>query len=142
MRREFYEVYRDLYDVYRQSQYEAEYQRVPRRFPPIFDMRNVRTVEDAIRDAERLLPPGKSLRPDARLFLFVNTHQMVALPLSYNEGARLEQLPVDADIRSDLETIVVAAADRPESEISSHAVVSALDRVWSNLKTTSLNIWG
>src|SRR5256885_1983690 len=106
MRREFYDVYRDLYDIYRQSQYEVEYQRVPRRFPPIFDMRNLRTVEDAINDATRQLPPGRALRPDARLFLFVNAHQMVALPLSYAEGARIDQLPVDTAIRSDLRTVV------------------------------------
>jgi len=143
MRREFYDVYRDLYEIYRISQYDLEYQRLPRRFPPIFDMRNLRTVEDGINAAVRELPPGRDLRPDARLFLFINAHQMVTLPLSYAEGARLEHLPVDNAIRSDLRTIVQEAdTESDQAEITGHAIISALDRSWKKLRTTELNVWG
>jgi len=143
MRREFYDIYRDQYELYLASQYELEYFRVPRVYPERFAIRNLRTVDEAINEALIELGLTRRLRPDARLFLFVNLHQMIALPLAYAQAVQLEVRPVDSMIRDDVRTVLEAAAtESKEDEISGHAVLTALNNVWGKLRTVELNVWG
>ncbi len=80
MRPEFYDVYRDLNRLYRLSQFDLRYARA--RGPGLFqNVRNLRIVDSAVTEAVNDLDLSRKLRPDARLFLLVNLHQMVALPL-------------------------------------------------------------
>lgn len=139
MRPEFYDVYRDLSELYRLSQYDL---RVARR--PLFftDIRDIRIVEDAINETVADMGLARILRPDAKLFLLVNLHQMLALPLAYVEGSRRERVAIDEIIRADLRTILHSAREGSREEISGHAVVNAISRVWGQLRATEIDVWG
>jgi hypothetical protein len=92
------------------------------------------------------------LRPDAKLFLLSNFHLMVVVPLlenAYRNGpgprAELNQDLVSA-IKQDIETILEdaysTAYEAGVREVSGHAVMTSIDKLWKGLKTTSFRIWG
>ena len=84
----------------------------------------------------------RQLRPDARLFLLLNIHQMVALPLSYEVG-RENPVNLDSVLRTDLSTILQAAREESkEGEISGHNVINAISSTWEKLQISKLEIWG
>jgi hypothetical protein len=140
MQREFYEIYRDLEERYRASRYPyllgAEVLFRPGVVGP-------RTIEDAISDALGDLGlSSQQLRPDARLFLLVNLHEMIVLPLSASPG-RLEGQRLAELLRNDVRTILEAAREPTgNNEISGHAVINAISRVWDKLRATELDVWG
>ena len=140
MRPEYYETYRELMDLYRITQTEAELIRGPkrRRYPSV---RALRIVDEALEEAIGELQLTRRLRPDARHFLLVNLHQMVALPLEYPFGYRGEAL--EGELVRDLRTILEEArTEARDDEISGHDVINSLSRVWDKLSTTARNVWG
>jgi hypothetical protein len=107
-----------LYDIYRFNQTDAEYFGLRiglsrrRRLPAFGNMRTIRMIDDAITDAQVELGLGDRVRPDARLFLLVNLHQMVALPVTAIESYRgdLEsQSSVEGYVRQDVRDILEEA---------------------------------
>jgi hypothetical protein len=150
MRKEYYEIYRELYDIYRFNQSDPEYfgRRIglfrKRRLPPFADMRTVRMIDNAIIEAQGELGLGDRVRPDARLFLLVNLHQMVALPVAGVSGRYREpQSRVEEYVRQDVRDILEAAKEESkDAEVSGHAVVGALARIWEKLQINKLEVWG
>src|SRR5437870_3908934 len=111
MRQEFYDAYRELYEIYKLSQYDREYYLSSRPWRLIragFDLLTFRKIEDAITDAVGELRLVRRLRPDALHFLLVNLHQMVALPMSLEAQATERSVPLDALLREDTLTILEA----------------------------------
>jgi hypothetical protein len=144
VREEFYDIYKELYEIYRVSQYERGYFPPPYRrlMSPRFDILAFRRIEDAITDTLGELRLVRQLRPDARLFLLLNIHQMVALPLSYEVTPESES-NLDSALREDLSTILQAASEESkEGEISGHNVINAISRTWEKLQISKLEIWG
>lgn len=140
MRPEFYDLYRDLNELYRLSQYEL-HSKVDRE--SLVHVRGLRIIDDVITETVSDLDLSLRLRPDARLFLLVNCHQMVLLPLAYAERVITEPLPVEQILRHDVRTILASASEMARGEeISGHAVIDAVSRVWRQLRATQLNVWG
>ena len=138
MRPEFYDAYRDLADIYRISE------RYPFPFPVRRLRPDVRLVTEAIDAVLREMGLEQRLRPDARLFLVVNVHQMVVLPLSYTAHMPPRDLLKDMirdDIRSVLQ-VAISSERRDQREVSGHAVVNALSQVWEKLRITEFQLWG
>ena len=153
MRPEFYEIYRDLYEEYPDG--------ADRSADPSRDRRE-RTirmaVERGIAKAEATSAPGARIRPDARHFLLVNFSEMVARPVARARRGGDLDVPNDrqlADlVEEDVATIVraaegdarVALGARPpragEVEVEGGDVVRALARVYGELRTVTLNVWG
>jgi len=141
MRPEYYETYRELTELYRITQAEAEWIRGPRRrrYPSVHALR---IVDEAVEEAIGELQLTRRLRPDARHFLVVNLHQMVTLPLEYPFGPP-DAAPIDRDLVGDLRTILEEArTESRDEEISGHDVINSLSKVWNKLSSTARNVWG
>lgn len=82
------------------------------------------------------------LRPDAELLLALLATEFVAEPVIAANGAEPSELL--AATEADVETIVATAGQftGDDGEISAHAIVSALDRTWPELRTAAFDIWG
>ena len=148
MRKKYYDVYRDLYDIYRVSHSESAFFRPFRRLlgGPLSlssDIRDLRMIDDAITRAQAELGLLDTLRPDARFFLLVNVHQMIVLPLTHREGDSGGQIAIENYVRDDVRAILEASREEAnDNEISGHMIVDALSRVWRKLRTTELEVWG
>jgi hypothetical protein len=112
MRKEFENVYRDILSHYESyMRFRSDRYLVPQPEVPM------RMVRSAIEETEARLPTGYALRPDARLFLTINLHQMVILPILHRDaGPSLVQFPdwpenVQRMLAADAHTIVMAAVD-------------------------------
>jgi hypothetical protein len=86
-------------------------------------------IAEAIDRSVADLAIERRIRWDARHFLLVNLHQMVALPM--DRAGRM-----DGDLwsllRNDVKVILAEAAERP-GEISAHAVLDATAAVYGSL---------
>jgi hypothetical protein len=89
----------------------------------------LRWIAEAIDQSLADLGIQRRVRWDARHFLLVNLHQMVALPM--DRGGRM-----DGDLwsllRNDVKVILAKAAERA-GEISAHAVLDATSEVYGSL---------
>lgn len=139
MKREYYDTYEMLYAEYI---YENDFRR--RRPFPFDEYYIVKTIRKSIdtNDKENIL------RPDAKYFLLVNFHHLIVRPLferrPYAE-LRFEKefQEIEFDIESDIDTIISETKKEAEQrEISGHQIMRTIDRVWRELKTTRLEIWG
>jgi hypothetical protein len=100
---------------------------------------------DDFRQLERLiLPRSHDLRPDALLCLLTLYDEMILTPyrgqLATGDGEILPRLPIGRDrdeffkrVRQSLEVIFQRLSEAPERPISSHQVLRAIDRGWSEL---------
>lgn len=139
MKKEFYDTYEMLYSEYI---YENEFRR--RRPFPYDEYYIIKTIRKSIDTADK----ENILRPDAKYFLIVNFHHLIVRPLfeqrPYREF-RLEKefAEIEDDIQADITTIVSETKKEAEQrEISGHQIMRTIDRVWKNLKTTRLELWG
>jgi hypothetical protein len=104
-------------------------------------IRRVRNVIDRAANAAEL--EGLPLRPDARLFMLVNLHQLVVLPMTEGpEQVKPDDLfpRLDADVRRLL--LLLREEFREHAAVSSHAVLAALATHWSTFHFSGLNVWG
>lgn len=126
---------------------------VGRRAVPIMDIfresRVPKIVESAITVAERNLPDGKTLRPDARHFLFVNLIEMVVAPLIISNDRFLSGqgepslIELAEDVEHDTGVITTAAAEMTEAmQVSSNSIVRALARSLDRLRLNRFEVWG
>ena len=139
MRREFYDIYDDLIDAY------------GRGFPqelltfrwPANSLRLSRNVRRGIDAGLHRTPNGLRLRPDARLFLLVNFNELVAKPLAHPQAFGPDG-PSDLEemIASDTQSIVDAAANTAEPEITSRSVLGSITPVYERLRIRGLDLWG
>lgn len=145
MRHEFYEIYRDVQDVYRAYSFPAA---------PFFATwhkrdwlrygRTVRLVVEAIDEALVETEPSRPLRPDAKHFLLVNFHQMIVLPLVHPAAGEFSEDDIRQAIQDDVRLILRNALEEPgeSEEVSGGAVVQAVAKTWSELRINSFEVWG
>jgi hypothetical protein len=141
MRPEYYEIYRELTELYRVIQGDAEWMRGfrRRRYPSVHSLR---IVDEALEAAIGEMQLTRRLRPDARHLLLINLHQMITLPLEYPFGYP-DEAPLDRELARDIHIILEEArAESRDEEISGHDIINSLSRVWDKLSTTSRNVWG
>jgi hypothetical protein len=95
-------------------------------------------LTEALADAESALTAhtGKTLRPDARLWLHVNLLQMVVAPVRAQQPEQLEDL--FAALTDDLQLLLTrAAAGEGQTEVSAYRVMAALSIAWEQLAIAS-----
>jgi hypothetical protein len=135
MRPEFYAVYDGLYADY------AYTERYSRRDFYEFDL--IRIIQRII-DSET---DHNKIRPDAKFFLLVNFHQLVLKPLfearRYSKDPYFETGLVQ-DIEDDINAIISYTFKEfiENEEISGHEIMKTIDALWTQLKTTRIEIWG
>jgi hypothetical protein len=120
MRREFYPVFEDLYKRYLHG--EA---------PDKGSLQALGWIGEEIDQAVADLGIGERIRPDARLFILVNLHQMIVSPLLKVREIPLEELR--AMVAKDLQTSLRQAL-QGGGEISGHAVLNAVHHLWKHLE--------
>lgn len=143
MKKEYHQIYEDLYEEYHILQ--AEFERSgyfpilpPRRWER---SRLIRVVVDACEHAMSRTESRDYMRPDAKHLLLINLHQMVASPIAMSRDMPREELGFL--LKHDAEKIINAARYRSnDQEISGHSVISAISEIWDELKSTKLQIWG
>lgn len=143
MNDEYREIYSRLYDSAQLDPREG------RPFDPYFQRRlsnfpfNAEVMRRMIDDAERETfdPRMKRVRPDAKLFLLTNLFQMVALPAWL--AGRVQDPSLPSFLFVDTVTLLKqsAAETSGDGEISSHAVLKAVDKNWQKLNLSRLKLW-
>jgi len=104
---------------------------------------NAELMRKMIDDAERETfdPRMKRVRPDAKLFLLTNLFQMVVLPAWLAGRVQDPSLPSFLFVDT-VQILKQSAAETSEDgEISSHAVLKAVDKNWQKLNLSSLKLW-
>ena len=101
----------------------------------------VRDVEDRVLEKYKELV----IRADAKYFLLVNSVHMIAAPLMKAGKASREQL--ESELRHDLGLILDVARDeaaraKQKVEVSGHAVLAAVNKLWADLDLMRQNFWG
>lgn len=145
MNQDMHEIYRLLYSDYTETPFSPDLGS-PSRDRPVRDGVLPR-ITAMIEDAERRTKAPHRLRPDARLFLVVNFHQMVSRPLQLGNVLPDEQLL--QLIHHDLRIVVEDAANEDDADavtpsrdgISAAAVVRAIARRWKELKLNGIGVW-
>lgn len=137
MRREFVEVYQDLY---------ASYARTGPRLPlEPFSAKLSRLVRDSVQSASEFLKQPWGIRPDAMLFLAVNFNELVAKPLLDKRAPVKRNFSDIAEIiRHDTAMILSRATPitGEAPELSAWGVLRAASQVYDGLAVTSAGIWG
>jgi len=135
MKNEFYDIYEMLYSEYI---YENDFRR--RRPYPYDERYIIKRIRVSIDKADK----ENSLRPDAKYFLMVNFHHLIIRPLFEQRPSREKFYPeIEDDIEADISIIISEAKKESEQgEISGHQLMRTIDKLWKNLKTTRLELWG
>ena len=85
------------------------------------------------------------LRPDAKLLLLTNLHELVTRPVTLR--GRLDKDQLKQALESDVQLLINNASQfkKPSiispGELSAHSILQSLNMVWQQLKLTQLNIW-
>lgn len=138
MKDEYYEIYGDLYDMYRRNWFDG------RRF----EYRALRWTTEAVEYSISELGLTKRVRPDAKHFLLVNLHQLVVLPLMHPESKAVTILELRDMLSNDVRKILehsseaVKADNIIESEISSHIILKTISKIWDQLSLNKIDVWG
>lgn len=140
MDRQFREIYREQIELYRGMQVRLEPWRTG------LGARNLRTlaiVTEAIEEAASVLPNSLLLRPDARLFLLINLHQMVTMPLADPRSPTDLSPEVESGIKADVKTILKASTEHASNrkEIAASHVIWGLADVLNDLTLKSWRLW-
>lgn len=144
MQTEYYEIYKDMFEVYGHSVfYSFDY-----------EVRLVRRIKEQIDRAIAKLDMSQQLRPDAKLLLLVNFHQLVVLPLihpSINRIVYPSSYSPLRDINKVLnfileDTLAILEAARSknnnEQEITSGDILKSISALWQKLKINDIKVWG
>lgn len=103
-----------------------------------------KTIRDSIDDAATVLQKEKDqvLRSDAKLLLYINFVQMVAIPLQLGEVAANQ---VKKAMQADISLLIESALDTDEvkdtHEISGHSIINSLSRNWNRMKIAQFKLW-
>lgn len=140
MDQKFREIYREQIDLYRGLQLSVEPWRID------IEHRNLRALaiaSEAIEEAVSVLPDSLSLRPDARLFLLINLHQIVTMPLSDRRSPTELSPEVENGIKADVKTIIKASTEYASNrnEIAASHVVWGLANVLNDLSLKAWRLW-
>jgi hypothetical protein len=114
------------------------------QFPPFAPDGLDDALRQMIKEADQRLRSehDRALRPDAKLFLLINFRDMIARPLDA-VGDDNDRQQLREGLASDVWTVTDAAgrAGPPDSEVSSHEVVNALNRNWDQMVTLRTRLW-
>ena len=140
MDRMFREIYREQLELYRATQV-VQY---PFPLRGLLPTRSLAVVSDAIERGLQEAGGVRPLRPDARLFLTVNLHQMVSLPLSHPASPTELSGDVEAGLRADVRRIVTASneltpSERPE--LAASHILRGTAQVLDGLRLNSWRLW-
>lgn len=114
-----------------------------RRLPAGASLKSLAIVTEAVDQAVSSLEGKYSLRADAKLFLLVNIHQMVALPLAqYDSPVELND-ETEQGIKQDIERIIRMAAESAgdRHDIPASHVLWGVSKVLDELNLKSWRIW-
>lgn len=142
MDQEFREIYREQIELYR-----AFYARPDPWFfgPRFINIRSLAIAAEAIDEASSILPEGLVLRPDARLFLLINLHQMVTIPLSDPRSPTKMSIEIEKGIKKDTKMILEEASEysikNDRKEIAASHVIRGLARVLEVLTLKAWRLW-
>ncbi|RUO34882.1 hypothetical protein [Aliidiomarina soli] len=144
MDRRFHIIYQELIELYRASL--ATGSRFPfleRRIRSEASLKSLAIVTEAVDQAVSSLEGKYSLRADAYLFLIVNIHQMVALPLAQHDSPVVLNDEIEQGIRRDTETIIRMAAESAgdRHDIPASHVLWGASKVLNELNLKSWRIW-
>lgn len=100
----------------------------------------IQSISNAIQAG---LPEGRTLRPDAELFLTINIHQMVTLPLSEAGGPTTLTENVVDELRADTRRILQAASlsSGARKEMAASHIVWGLACVLNELNLKRWRLW-
>jgi hypothetical protein len=136
---EFKKIYQELFDSYRAGPVNGELSDEQRS-----RMKDSLALVGDIIESE--LPTiNLPLRPDARLFLIVNIHQIIALPLSHPDSPTEFSDEVKDELRSDIRDILQSAKKESENrnreEVAASHVLWGISKILDKLKLKSWRIW-
>jgi hypothetical protein len=167
MRRKYYQIYQDQYEDYigenkrNFSGREEEY--LVRSIRNAIDKWDVKQFgvnksyddyEDDFIESEGTIGRGSRysfnsrLRPDAKLFLLNNFHQMIVKPLINDYNFEMEDINISKmkqECEEDVEVILnksIEEIEYHENEISGHLIMRIMDRLWRGLNMTRMEVWG
>jgi len=123
---EINDAYEVLYNEYAQRMPEEESELV--KESELVD--RIRTLIDRVADS---LDLSEKLRPDAKLYLLINYHNLLVMPL-IRRGSMREDILFDAleqDAKSALRRAKKQADWNDENTISGHRMLSAISDVWN-----------
>jgi hypothetical protein len=108
----------------------------------------MKILDEALRENES----QDLLRPDAKYFLLVNLHQLVVLPVLLLENPNLKSSNLYNRLlqylRTDIRTLLNSLREESksfntkQSALSAHSVMQVLEKKWSELQLTGLDVWG
>ena len=140
MEQEYYQIFENIYG--RNSRFFPDF-----RYPNDRIASRLRlAIESAIESTETLTK--LRIRVDARVFLLINLYEMFLLPIALRRRSSADQSIDDAyeQLSKDLSTILSQAVSDSEAERSEEVtaghILSAVDKVYRNLKLTGFNVWG
>ncbi len=146
MRQEYYEIYGDLYDMYRRRWFDVREWYFD--FGPMFESRVLRWITEAIEYAISDLGLTNRVRPDAKHFLLVNLHQLVVLPLIHPESKQIPIPELRDMLKNDVAQILKYSSQSEESEynnrreISGSLILKTISRIWKELSLNKFEVWG
>ena len=144
MDRRFHIIYRELGELYRATQ--AVGPRFPfagRAIRAEASLKSLAIVTEAVDQAISALDGRYSLRADAKLFLIINIHQMVALPLAQRDSPVELNDEIEQGIKRDTKRIIRMAAESAgdRRDIPASHVLWGVAKVLDQLSLKSWRIW-
>jgi len=145
MDQEYHNIYRSLFEIYQSQQVffsRSEQVEGIRDISKNINAQLLGIIREAVEDNISEIE-GRKLRPDARLFLTLNIHQMVALPvfIRLQEQNSLEEIStiIQDDIRRILQEAAYSAGDR--DDVAASHVLWGTANVLDELRLKEWRLW-
>jgi hypothetical protein len=139
-------LYKDYLDYLFDNRYPERYILNLARNPRAFDQeRNIlRLIKNEINNAGERLPQPIRLRPDAKFFIMVIFHQMIAIPL-IDEGNDNFTNQMENYITADLKLLINQSIEFKKNdkvrEITAHTILTVMDRDWKKMNISKFDLW-
>lgn len=116
---------------------------IRRPYPWPFVGRSLAMVGEAIESAGARTRGSYELRPDARLFLHLNLHQLVALPLLHPDAPSKPPEGLPEQLADDCRRILGASRDfaEPTNSLSAASILKGTAKVVDELHIRSWRLW-
>ena len=144
MNKKFHGIYRDLYRSYQVQERAPAKMKSPFETKDLSLERLAASIVDEVSEAKK--GPGRRLRSDARLFLLVNIHQLLLLPVSHPVAETENADSLLEGLRGDVRKLV-RASDKRRRESGSkrikinHLMSATVDQ-WAKLSSQRWRVWG
>lgn len=151
MKKEYYEIYGDIYDSYRSGDIGMRFSReLFFEYGSTQQLRSIRWTTEAIEKSISRLGLTDRVRPDAKHFLLVNLHQLVVLPIIHPDAPHISHEELRSMLEHDSELILKVASESKSNntkwndgrEISGGSIVRTVSELWGELSLNKFEIWG